>query len=166
MKTDLTAERLRELLSYDPETGVFTWRVRIRGNVHPGMASASSRRRGYARVKVDGHAYAAHRLAWLYVYGEWPAGFIDHKNRDRADNRISNLRIATLSQNQHNRGASRLSSTGVKGVYLDRKRGGYQVSLAVNYKSVYIGRCKTIAEGAELYRAAVSKHHRDFGCTE
>jgi hypothetical protein len=104
MKETLTAERLRELLHYDPDTGDFTWRT-ARKRI-PAGAIAGTVERGFRRITIGGgrHGprYSAHRLAWLYMTGAWPNGYLDHINRDPDDNRFANLRLATNSQNQAN----------------------------------------------------------------
>ena len=87
----LTAERLRELLSYSPETGLFYWRV-SKGSVAAGTQAGNPGVRGYIVIRIDGVPHYAHRLAWLHVHGEHPTGEIDHRNNNRADNSISNLR--------------------------------------------------------------------------
>lgn len=109
-------ERAQELLSYDQETGVFSWLV-TRGRVKAGSRAGQFIRKGYVIVVIDGQRHRAHRLAWLLTHGELPAEQIDHINGRRDDNRISNLRPATARQNSHNRYcASRHSSTGLLGV--------------------------------------------------
>jgi hypothetical protein len=102
-KTDLTAERVRELLDYNPDTGIFRWRIRPAVNVKPGDVAGSPGNRGYIKIQINKKVYAAHRLAWLYVYGANPLECIDHINRDKLDNRIANLREATVSENSINR---------------------------------------------------------------
>lgn len=88
----ITAERLRELLHYDPETGIFTWRVARRANVEAGdVAGCIDKNEGYRRIVVDGRIYKAAHLAWLYMTGKRPAGYILRNNRNRADDRWSNL---------------------------------------------------------------------------
>jgi hypothetical protein len=94
----LTAERLREILGYDPETGLFTRLVRT-GRIRAGEVAGTAHSRGYRSIVIDGRVYLSHRLAWLYVHGEWPPEQIDHINRNRADNRLVNLRAAKQSQN-------------------------------------------------------------------
>ena len=80
---DLIAERLRELLSYEPETGVFRWRV-SRGPAVAGSVAGSLTTYGYIKIKVDGRFYRAHRLAWIYVHGVWPSKDLDHKDENKA----------------------------------------------------------------------------------
>jgi len=116
----ITAEQLREVLNYNPDTGEFTWRVspstKVKVGGRAGCVEVSNGGGKYVRIGLFGGRHRAHRLAWLYVYGEWPSEFIDHINGDGLDNRIANLRSATNAQNQWNvRRASR-SSSGVRGV--------------------------------------------------
>lgn len=97
----MTPERVRELLVYDYQTGMFTWRV-TRGEFIAGAVAGSLKREGYWRIGLDGKQYAAHRLAWAYVYGVWPKHGLDHRDRDKTNNRIDNLREATNAQNAQN----------------------------------------------------------------
>ena len=97
----LSAARLREILEYDPATGIFRWR-RQKGRSRPSLVAGYKHARGYLRITIDGHAYLLHRLAWFYVHGVWPRDQIDHINRVRNDNRITNLREATGQLNAQN----------------------------------------------------------------
>lgn len=112
-ETGLTLDRLKSFLNYNPDTGAWTWLV-ARGTALKGSAAGRENGGGYIIICIDGHNYRAHRLAWLYMTGEWPSKFIDHKNRARADNHWSNLRQATRSENNRNRAC--LSKTKFKGV--------------------------------------------------
>lgn len=113
----MIVQRARELLDYDPATGLIHWKVG-RGNRKPGTA-VSSYRRGYPQVKIDGRKYQAHRLAWLIHHGRWPDAMLDHRNGRRNDNRLDNLREATWAENNANiRGAKRNNTLGVRGVRL------------------------------------------------
>jgi hypothetical protein len=111
----LTADMLRKILRYDPETGEFTWIISPRRDIPPG-SRAGSMNKGYRTIMVDHRNYAGHRLAWLWVTGEWPAEDLDHINRDRGDNRFANLRLSTDSQNLANRGRNSNNTSGLKGV--------------------------------------------------
>ncbi|EMK2710698.1 HNH endonuclease, partial [Pseudomonas aeruginosa] len=102
MSETLTQERLKELLSYDAATGEFTWMARKGSRALPGAAAGSNDGQGYVRIAIDGCRYRAHRLAWLYCYGKWPAAQVDHLNHRRDDNRLSNLREVSHSENQRN----------------------------------------------------------------
>lgn len=118
----LTAERLREVLNYAPETGIFTWRQK-RGCMAAGsIAGCKHGRDGRIYISVDGRLYKAHRLAWLYVKGEWPPAGLDHRDGVPDHNWIKNLRPATQPQNMQNlQRAHRDSRTGLLGV---QGRGG------------------------------------------
>ena len=113
----ISAERLRSVLHYDPITGAFTWKIRTGPRGKPSAAAGNLNIRGYYEISVDGRKYVSHRLAWLYVHGEWPKGEIDHINGCRNDNRWSNLRDVSRALNtQNRRTASSLNSTGLLGV--------------------------------------------------
>lgn len=118
----ISAEHLREVLNYVPETGVFRWLVAplSNGSIHIGD-EAGAFHRGYLEIQIDGTKYQAHRLAWLYVHGEWPKHQIDHKDTIRSNNWIANLREATVSQNAANRKIRKTSRSSVKGVSWNNK---------------------------------------------
>ncbi|MDN5006502.1 HNH endonuclease signature motif containing protein, partial [Bradyrhizobium sp. GCM10027634] len=109
---EIDLQELRRRLDYDPASGVF----RRRGKGKP--ISLKPNGTGYLRVSYDGVSFKAHRLAWFYVYGEWPSGDLDHANGVKTDNRIANLRPATRPQNQQNHPLTRKNSVGFKGVSL------------------------------------------------
>jgi len=103
MPTDLTADRLREVLAYDAQTGAFTWRVTQSNRAKAGNTAGSLHRQdGYVYIRVDGVLHKAHRLAWLHVHGAWPTAGVDHVNGDRGQNGIANLREASQAQNMQN----------------------------------------------------------------
>ena len=132
----LTQLRLKELLDYDPETGVFTW-IKPRTGVPLGAEAGSMTHDGYRRIVVDQQEYRAHRLAWLYVYGEMPSGVIDHINRVRDDNRISNLRDVTCRVNSHNHGGYDTNRSGVTGVWWVKSNKRYHAYLGRKYLGCY-----------------------------
>ena len=126
---NLTASYLRSILHYDKETGIFTWRTRPPGHFKTSRAHLIRNARfagakaghlceshGYVQIRIDKKLYLAHRLAWLYMTGEWPVNDIDHINMNRSDNRFSNLREATRSQNLSNTRRRSTNSSGLKGV--------------------------------------------------
>ncbi len=118
----MTLERLKELFKYDSNTGIFTNKV-SRGRAKNGAIAGSIGADGYLRVKVDYVDHYLHRLAWLHEHGELPECQIDHKNEVKTDNRISNLRKASNSQNGQNKPIQANNSSGFKGVSLHRKSG-------------------------------------------
>lgn len=121
-KASLTAARLRELLKYDPETGVFTWVARIKG-IKPGSTAGCQRKDGYIVLRVDRSLHPAHRLAWLYVHGEHPKADIDHIDGNPSNNAISNLRDVSRSiNNQNQRRPHSKNKSGHLGV--SREKGG------------------------------------------
>ncbi len=164
-KADLTAARLREVLSYNPQTGAFFWRVFRSGRAIPGQQAAREpRRSGYATVFVDGYLYAAHRLAWLYVTGEWPKGYIDHADGSKSNNVFSNLREATHRQNMENqRNAHRNNKTGLLGVTLHPKNRKYQARIQVDGRPQSLGYFQTPEEAHAAYLEAKRRLHD--GCT-
>lgn len=164
----ITADRLRELLHYDPKTGIFTWRV-YRGTRWPGaVAGCTSAIDGkYTLIGADNGRYLAHRLAWLYMTGEWPEHEIDHRNNDGHDNRWRNLRHATRTQNGRNiRRASR-NTSGYIGVYYDdktpRSLKRWHAQIRDNdgkYKN--LGRFHTAEEAARVRDEAARRLHGEF----
>lgn len=99
----MTQEELKEYLSYNSETGIFSWLVKTSRGTRVWRPAGTLVSTGYIVIRINNIPYYAHRLAWLYVYGKWPDGLLDHKNQCRSDNKINNLREATSSQNQRNR---------------------------------------------------------------
>lgn len=159
MLTNLTAHELRGLLHYSPETGVFTWRANTR-NSKSGDIAGNVHGRGYRRIKINGTLYKAHRLAWLYVYGQWPDGQVDHINRDKTDNRIANLREASNGQNQANsiaRGKSRF-----KGVSFSKANRKWRAAIKKNGNYKHIGFFKCEVEAARAYDATAQALHGGF----
>jgi uncharacterized protein (DUF1684 family) len=124
----LMQKRLKELLHYDPKTGVFMW-LRPHQAVRIGAAAGTLDAQGYIRIKVDGVKYRAHRLAWLYVTGDWPT-LLDHRDMDKAHNAFANLRLATDMQSQGNRRLQRNNTSGFRGVSWFKPTQRWRVILA------------------------------------
>lgn len=163
MKSAITAERLRELLHYDPETGVLSRRVRV-GCAQAGRQLGTTHH-GYLVASVGDRLYRVHRLIWLYVHGSWPRGFIDHINGERADNRIANLRDATASINAQNIRACRRDNkaTGRLGVGFDPRDGRYRAKIGHQGRQKYLGSFSTADEAHAAYVEAKRRLHE--GCT-
>lgn len=129
----ITPERLRDLVTYDPETGYLHWRETTQW-VRAGSICGCLNNHGYRQVGIDKRKMAGHRLVWLYVYGSYPS-MIDHINGNRDDNRIGNLREVTNSQNQMNKSRQRNGRLGLKGVCW-RKRGRPRGEVNLNGKAI------------------------------
>lgn len=166
VRTKLTAERAKALLSYDAATGVLTWIARsgIRTPIKVGdVAGSFHRHTGYMTVQVDGVSYPAHCVAWLMQTGDWPSGEIDHINGTKNDNRWLNLRDLPVGVNQQNRVRAQVNSkTGVLGVS-KHPSGKYQASIKLNQKAKNLGHFETIDEARNAYLAAKRKFH--VACT-
>ncbi len=158
----ITAEKVRHLFSYNPNTGIFTRLITVSSGARAGDIAGSKFTGGYLRVGILGKYYLLHRLAWLHVHGEWPKYGIDHINGDPSDNRIDNLRDVTQAINQQNqRKAQTGSATKVLGVY--HSRGRYLASILVSGKTAHLGRFDTAELAHQVYLEAKRKLHP--GCT-
>lgn len=156
----LTSERLRELLHYNPETGVFTRRQTVGPKALSNQKAGCMRPDGYLVFRVDGRLYRAHRLAWLYSRGEWPAIEIDHINRNPSDNRMCNLREATRSQNVANTKKHIGNASGFKGVYSHHSR--WRAEIFVTGKKRHLGVFDTPEVAAGAYLAAAQQSFGEF----
>ncbi len=156
---ELTAERLMAALHYDPATGVFTRLVRssnaLAGDVAGGVTSS-----GYRYISVYGRQYAAHRLAWLYTHGDWPLGEIDHINGVKTDNRISNLRDCSTSENQQNRRRAQSNnlSSGLLGVTFHKQVNRWSANISLKGKHNHLG----LFDNPEKAHVAYIKAKADF----
>jgi hypothetical protein len=147
-------------LSFDPETGEFTWRERpIRGfwdvawnRLFAGKRAGTPDRFGYLRIGLGGGVFSAARMAWLVGRGDWPDGEIDHINRVKSDNRLANLRCVRRSENLMNRSHAK---SGAKGVY--QERGKWTARIRINGKTKYLGRFDTKEAAADKYKSAESQ---------
>lgn len=156
----LAHKRLLELLRYDPETGLFYWKVN-KGAIKIGQrAGCIQEKRGYKRwqIVVDAVHHKAHRLAWFYVYGTWP-DHVDHINGDALDNRIKNLRIATEAQNMAN-SVHPKGHSGIRGVCFFRN--GWMAQISHKGRSLYLGRYQTAEEAKEAWDAAAKRLRGNF----
>lgn len=147
-------EELKELLEYNPATGEFFWRVSNSPGVKIGDIAGSVYANGYRYIQVEGLDYRVGRLAWYFVTGEDPLDFIDHKNGQRDDNRFENLRVATNSQNQANRGIPKNNTSGVKGVRWQSSRGKWIAMITIHGKAINLGCYDSIVDAAKAYRNA------------
>ena len=148
--TDLKQDRLKEVLDYDPETGVFTWKVNRRGTARAGTRAGTPDPVGYHQIMVDGRRYQAHRLAFLFMTGNFPISEVDHINRDNTDNSWKNLRQATRSQNVANTKINCKNKSGYRNVCWDSGIGRWRADGKVNNKSKYLGHFDSAKEAAEV----------------
>ena len=162
-REDISADLVRQLLDYDPETGVFTYKARkpeqFKGGEHSaihtcnkwnsrcaGSVAGSVAGRGHIDIAINRVNYRAHRLAWLYVYGKWPENGVDHIDGNPANNRLSNLRDATQAQNMRNAKKYRTNATGEKNVGFDKRRGLYHLSFTIDGTQRHFAYYETLEE--------------------
>jgi hypothetical protein len=156
----LTAEDVRKFVHYDELTGIFTWigdgPYRF---VRGGIAGCLHKSSGYIVLTLNSKQYKAHRVAWLYVHGEWPDDEIDHRNGDRSDNRISNLRLANSQENNQNRGFDRRNTTGYTGVFRSSDNKKFTSSISCENKRRHLGTFDTPEAAHEEYLRAKAEFH-------
>ena len=157
----LTHERLYEVLDYSPILGLFWW-LKSRGTKKAESVAGTKRPDGYIQIQIDDRLYLAHRLAWLYVHGEWPPEEIDHKNNDPSDNRLANLRLATDSQNQANTPKQAHNTSGFKGVSWFRRDRKWRAEIQKDGKSRHLGYFADPVDAARAYDAKAKELHGDF----
>lgn len=162
MTAKVTQKRLKEILSYDPDTGFFRWKVKPRKGIQAGTIISGFDHYGYGTVKIARKPYGLHRLAWLYVYGEWPSAEIDHINGTRNDNRIANLREATRQTNSVNSRMHKDNTVGFKGVTKQTLADSYCARIKVNKRTIYLGTFPTPEEAHAAYAAAAQKYFGVF----
>jgi hypothetical protein len=136
----ITQSKLRELLDYNETTGIFIWKYPVSIRIKVGSEAGCKCSDGYIRIRIYGNLYLAHRLAWLYKFGKFPPIDIDHINRNRIDNRISNLRSANRSMNMKNGNIRKDNKSGTKGVSWNNERKKWQVMIASGGKYKFVGR--------------------------
>jgi hypothetical protein len=150
--------RLRELLHYDAVTGVFTNRQSRMGGVVEGSIAGTKRSDGYIKITIDRKQYYAHKLAWFYVYDVFP-DLVDHVDRNRSNNRIENLRLATASQNQQNQLLRSNNTSGFKGVSYYKRTGKWKTEIQVNGVRKCLGYFDTPEKAFEAYTSLAAMIH-------
>lgn len=158
----MTAEELKGLLDYDPNTGIFRWKVTRGGTARQGAIAGHRNRAGYWRVFAMGKAHAAHRLAWLYVTGEWPPGDLDHCDGDRSNNAFTNLRLATVTQNMMNASRPKHNTSGFKGVTFRRDMRRWRAQIGWQGGTISIGHFDTPEEAHAAYLAKARELYGEF----
>lgn len=151
----ITQSQIKQVLRYEPDTGNF---FRLFKKFE--RPCSSQDKNGYIRIDIDGRNCSAHRLAWIYVYGEISDLCIDHINRIKSDNRISNLRLVTRSENQQNKTVEKNTVSGVKGVCWSKSDSKWMAQIAHQGKHIHLGRFKSASEAEVAYSRAASELHK------
>lgn len=158
----ITVERLREVLRYNPDTGEWMWLVAPNRRIRAGDVAGSVTAGGYRMISVDGHRDYAHRLAWLYMTGEWPVEDIDHRDMDHANNRWENLRVATRAQNIANSGIRSTNKSGFKGVHWSRRKKRWCAAITIRGKEKHLGYFIELGQAHVAYRRAAEEAFGEF----
>lgn len=160
--TTLSPEYVRQRLNYDPETGVMTWKTSERKS-KVGAVAGGSKDGGYVQIYLKGRFYGAHRLAWMIMTGSWPTLNIDHRNLNPSDNRWSNLREASKSDNAKNTRIRADNKSGFKGVCWDRARKKWRADIRLPHVRKHLGLFSDPKEDHAAYAAAVEANYGEFG---
>lgn len=159
--TDLTVDKLKSLVHYDPVVGLFVRKTKA-SQAPRGSFAVNKDSKGYIRVRVAGDRFTAHRLAWFYMTGEWPEKEVDHKNRIRTDNRWSNLRQADEFNNKRNTSAYRSNKIGFKGVSWHVCSKKWRARIRLDGKEVNLGLYDTPEEANAAYARAAQARFGEF----
>lgn len=160
--SSLAASRLRELFEYRPETGEFVRLVTRSATARAGQKAGCLRPEGYMTIMIDRVPYQSHRLAWLYVTGDWPPADLDHINGNRSDNRIANLRPASRSQNNANAKLRSDNKSGSKGVSWDAGRNRWHAQIRAHGKQHHLGRFHSKEEAQAAYATAAKRMFGEY----
>lgn len=175
----ITHDYLLSILDYNPETGIFVWRPRTpdmfksgkQSKRHtcntwnskwPGKIAGLINSAGHIQICINSRLYLAHRVAWFYVYGEWPKSILDHKDGNRKNNKISNLRLANFSKNGANSKTPITNSSGYKGVSFKKDKKKYRAQIKVNGVYKHLGYFKDPEKAYKAYCRAAKKNHGEF----
>jgi hypothetical protein len=159
--TMITQSKLKELLNYDQDTGIFTWKKRTSNRIKVGNIAGNTHNCGYIEMCIEGKRCLAHRLAWLYIYGYLPK-LIDHINGDRQDNKISNLREATYQTNIYNSKIRSDNKSGVRCVSWNNKRNSWEVRIKIDGKLKHYGDYKDLNDAKKVADRIRSENHKEF----
>lgn len=155
----VTHEELVSSLYYEPLTGVFTW---LKGNKNRVGKMAGTKSNSYWQIKLNQKCYLAHRLAWFYVTKEWPEEEVDHLNTNSLDNSWVNLRLATRKKNSWNQGLRSSNTSGIKGVYWNKKSRKWSARVRTEIGRVWLGNFTDLGEAALACSVFRELHHHEF----
>ncbi len=153
---------IKKHLSYDPELGILTWIKPTSNRKSHGSVAGCVSPDGYVKVRLASKLYYAHRIAWLLQTGQQPPKFLDHINRQRADNRWKNLRAATVGENNRNLTKRKGCSSSFKGVVWNKAIKKWVVSVSIDQKSVHLGVFSSEVEAAKVYDTFVLTNYGEF----
>lgn len=167
---NLTAEFVRQILDYDPETGILTWKWRsdLRACDNARLAGKNAgclNENGYFHIIINKKSYKYHRIIWLHYYGEWPYCEIDHIDGDTINNKIINIRSATRTQNRQNKGIQKNNTSGFKGVSFKKAHNKWSSRISVNGRRVHLGYFDRSCDAYNAYCAAAERFHGEFART-
>ncbi len=154
-----TQPELKKIVKYNPKTGIFTWLISTNNRALIGSEAGCKDGCGYIKIMVNGKQEYAHRLAWLYVNGYFPENDIDHINRDKSDNKISNLRHVSHRCNTRNCKVAANSKTGVTGVTVSSRTPGWFSYIYIDYGKIYLGFFKNFKDAVEARWEAEKKYN-------
>lgn len=158
-----TQARLKELFMYDKATGNFVRKIGRSGpRARAGSVAGCNNGQGYIRIYVDGKPFKAHRLVWLYEFGEWPAHELDHINGNRSDNRIENLRDVLRTQNNKNRPTHKNNAVGIKGVSFNKRSKRWVAQIQYNGSKKGLGYFDTAELASAAYQLAAHQYFGEF----
>lgn len=158
----LTQNEVKRVFNYHPDTGKLTWKISVGVKIWAGK-TAGHLRENRIRVRYKAKNYYAHRLIWLYVHGEWPAGVVDHIDHDTLNNKISNLRVVDTAASCRNKSIQYNNKTGISGV-----RKTYSATIGVASKTIHLGNFKSFFEACCARKSAEQKYgfHQKHGQDE
>lgn len=156
----ITQEYLKSILNYDPNTGIFIWKISPAKSVKIGDIAGSPNNQNYIHISIKSKLYKAHRLAWLYMTGNWPNFEIDHKDLNRSNNRFDNLRECDHTKNLQNTNVYSNNLLGLKGVR--KKKDKFEARIRVNKKLIYLGTYKNVEDAVNAYKNASIKYFNEF----
>jgi len=153
----MTQAELKEALTYDELTGIFTWNKYMGGNSKAGKIAGYKKQDGYVAIKVNGTRYFAHRLAWLYMTGTYPE-LIDHEDHDTSNNIFLNLKDVSHKTNMKNASMSKNNKSGYTGVGFDKRSKKWTAYIKIDGKSIYLGSFEDISDAISARKTAEHKH--------